>query len=117
MSDVKLCALCHRPIKEKLSSGDRCICNDSFFDTMADAMEKKKVRITFGLQPEHIETIESELKRWTIPVLFRGEMITADMKYSKGFWDSTAKIVGWCPFTLAMHYLEYLEKKRNDELP
>jgi hypothetical protein len=65
------------------------------------------VKVVFGIQPSHIELIESERKRWNeIPLVEKSPDI--DMIYSKGFWEQTARIVGWEPFTLALNYFEFL---------
>lgn len=78
--------------------------------------EAKNVKISFGLQQSHIEIIESEIERWnnieTKPVFNKdGKEIKVNMMYSKSFWDSTARLVDWCPFTLCLDYFEYLSKR------
>jgi hypothetical protein len=32
------------------------------------------------------------------------------MTYSKHVWDGIGKIIGWCPFTAALSYFEWLNK-------
>lgn len=34
-----------------------------------------------------------------------------DPKYIKYVWEKLGKELGWCPFTLALYYFEYLEGK------
>ena len=79
---------------------------------LSDAIEKANVKITFGLQPDHIEAIENELQRWRdMPPLSDGEK--PDPKYMKYVWEKLGKELAWCPFTLALYYFEYLEDKQN----
>lgn len=70
-----------------------------------DKLEKKDLIITFGLQPRHIETIEKELER------FGNREI--DAKYVKYVWEKLGRELAWEPFTLALYYFEYLERKRS----
>jgi len=82
-------------------------------DSLIDAIEKANVKITFGLQPYHIDKIETELKRWyDMPPLKSFPDTKVDMKFAKHVWDKLGKELGWCPFTLALHYFEYLENKK-----
>ena len=73
-----------------------------------------KVRITFGIQPDHIERIESESARWD-GMIEEGDSLTKGWRlYEKSFWDKMGKEFGWCPFTLSLSYFEYLEKKSGN---
>lgn len=80
---------------------------------LIEALEKANVKITFGLQPYHIEKIEAELKRWQeMPPLSEGDK--CDAKYIKYVWEKLGVELGWCPFTLCLYYFEYLEDMRNE---
>lgn len=68
-----------------------------------DKLEKKDLKITFGLQPHHIETIEKELERFS-----GGEI---DAKYVKYVWEKLGRELAWEPFTLALYYFKHLESK------
>lgn len=78
---------------------------------LTDAVEKAGVKITFGLQPKHIERIEEESKRWDNMLEPDSPLQVGWRKYEKSFWDKIGKEVGWCPFTLALYYFEYLNSK------
>lgn len=75
--------------------------------------EKKGLKIVFGLEAQgHIPTIEAELRRWNES--FRKdypEEKDHDMIYCKAVWEEIGKKIGWCPFTAALSYFEYLNKK------
>jgi len=60
-------------------------------------------KITFGLREEQIAYIEDELKRFS-----NGEI---NGKYVKYIWEKLGKELYWEPFTLALYYFEYLDKK------
>ena len=72
---------------------------------LCDAIEKANVKVTFGLQPQHIKAIEAELER------FGNREI--DAKYVKYVWEKLGKELAWEPFTLALYYFEYLEDSRS----
>lgn len=66
--------------------------------------------ITFGLQAHDIDRIEKELQRWKdMPPTLDGDRV--DPKYIKYVWEKLGKELGWCPFTLALYYFEYLEDR------
>jgi len=78
---------------------------------ITEAMEESNVRIVFGLEAQgHIPTIEAEIKRWNdyYKEQFPNEE-PINMMYSKHVWDKIGKIIGWCPFTAALYYFEYLQ--------
>jgi len=78
---------------------------------LIESIDNSNVRVTFGLQPNHINSIETEIKRWNeLPPLHDGEK--ADPKYIKYVWEKLGKELGWCPFTLALHYFKYLEENK-----
>ena len=79
-----------------------------------DELNNANVKITFGLQPYHIEAIEKEFKRWNdMPPLTSFPDQKVDPKYIKHVWERLGKELAWEPFTLALYYFEYLEEKRN----
>lgn len=65
-------------------------------DDLSKAIDEKKVRVTFGLQPSDIEKIEVRIKA------FDGAL------YSQGMWEWAAKDIGWHPLTAALYYFKYL---------
>jgi transposase len=84
---------------------------DENLDKLFDAMDKANVKITFGLQPYHIEAIEKELKRWNdMPPLVSFPDQKPDPKYIKYVWEKLGKELHWEPFTLCLYYFEYLEE-------
>lgn len=71
------------------------------------------VKVVFGLEAQgHIPTIQAEIKRWndSYKKQFPNEK-PLDMSYSKHVWEDIGKIIGWCPFTAALSYFEWLNKK------
>jgi hypothetical protein len=81
-------------------------------DNLSDAMENSNLKITFGLQVYHIDHIEAELQRWhDMPEPNEGKK--PNPKFIKYVWDKLGKELGWCPFTLALYYFEYLEEKQK----
>jgi hypothetical protein len=81
-----------------------------------EAAEKKGLKVVFGLEAQgHIPTIEAELKR-------RNENFDNNypehkgknvMTYSRHVWEKIGKKIGWCPFTAALSYFEYLNEKHK----
>ena len=84
-------------------------------DDFIEVIEDKNLKVTFGLQPNHINTIEKELLLWNTPLAIGEELYYPDGMWAKAFWDRVAKILGWCPFTLTLYYLEYKSKLINEE--
>jgi hypothetical protein len=78
---------------------------------LADAIDKKGLKVTFGLRPHHIEAIESYIKYMNELPIKSTDLPEPNMKFSKGLWDILGKKLGWCPFTLCLYYFEYLEDK------
>jgi hypothetical protein len=74
--------------------------------------EKKDLKVVFGLEAQgHIPTIQAEIKRWND--LYRNQYPNEpplDMSYTKHVWDGVGKIIGWCPFTAALSYFEWLNE-------
>lgn len=86
-------------------------------EELTDAMNKKNIKVTFGLKPHHIETIENEIHRWdNMPPLKSFPDTKVNHLYSKHIWDDLWRKLGWCPFTLALYYFEYLEDKSKEPL-
>lgn len=82
-------------------------------DELEDAIEKANVKVTFGLQPYHIEAIEKELQRWRdMPPLASFPDHKVNPLYIKYVWEKLGKDLGWCPFTLCLYYFEYLEDQK-----
>jgi hypothetical protein len=77
-------------------------------EDLVDAMDKAKVKITFGLTPRHIEAIEREFKRWEDMPPLKSGLPKADMRFSRYVWENLGKELGWCPFTLSLYYWEFL---------
>lgn len=72
-----------------------------------EAAEKKGLKAVFGLEAQgHIPTIEAELKRWN------NNEDGVDMTYCKAVWEGIGDKIGWCSFTAALSYFEYLNKSR-----
>lgn len=68
----------------------------------------KEVKIVFGLEAQgHIKTIEEILSKWN------DNEYNQDMTFTKCVWDEIGKKIGWCSFTAALNYFEYLNKKRQ----
>lgn len=81
-------------------------------EELFEQAEKKGIKVVFGLEAQgHIPTIQAELKRWndSYKEQFPNEE-PLDMTYSKHVWDGIGKIIGWCPFTAALSYFEWLNK-------
>lgn len=77
-------------------------------------MEENNIKITFGLQPYHIEAIEKELKRWDdMPPLESFPDQKANPKYIRYVWEKLGKELGWEPFTLALYYFRYVEDQQQ----
>ena len=76
---------------------------------LIEEIEKKNVKVVFGLEAQgHIPTIEKELKRWNENNQYGGDMI-----YCKEVWEGIGKKIGWCPFTAALYYFEYLSNNKK----
>lgn len=81
---------------------------------LCEAIEKSGTKLTFGLQPHHIKSIETEIQRWNdMPPLLDEQKV--DPKYIKYMWEKLGIELGWCPFTLCLYYFEYLEQKSNSD--
>ena len=77
--------------------------------------EERGLKVVFGLEAQgHIQTIESEIKRWNddYKKQFPNEK-PLNMMYSKHVWESIGKIIGWCPFTASLHYFQWLNNPKE----
>lgn len=73
----------------------------------------KNIKVVFGLEQQgHIPTIEAIIKRWndSYKDQFPDEK-PINMMYSKHVWDEIGRKIGWCSFTAALYYFEYLSEK------
>lgn len=88
---------------------------------MEELFERKDIKVVFGLEAQgHIPTIEAIIKRWndSFKEQFTDNEYSVNMMYSKHVWDEIGKAIGWCPFTAALNYFEYMSKnKPESELP
>ena len=72
-------------------------------------MKGKELKIVFGLEKQgHIPVIQEILAKWNAPCDVVGKV---DMTYSKCVWEEIGDKIGWCPFTAALSYFRYLNKK------
>ena len=75
----------------------------------------ENVKIVFGLEAQgHIPTIEAIIKRWNDGYImqFPNEK-PVNMMYSKSVWNEIGDKIGWCPFTAALYYFEYLNENNK----
>lgn len=73
--------------------------------------ENQPVKITFGIQPKHLERIEEERQRWFNEINPDGRL--TDAIYIEYFWEKMGKEFGWAPFTLALSYFKHLKKSEQ----
>lgn len=74
--------------------------------------EEKPVKITFGIQPKHLEVINTLLAKYD-SIEIGGELHPGIMLYSEAFWQEVGKQIGWLPFTIALHYFKYINKTQT----
>lgn len=75
-----------------------------------EAAENKGLGVVFGLEAQgHIPTIEAEIKRWNEGIEYGN-----DMTFCKAVWEDIGKKIGWCPFTAALYYFEYINNKQKN---
>jgi hypothetical protein len=75
-------------------------------------LEKKGLKVAFGLEAQgHLPTIKRILDRWNEPT-FEGHV---DMTYSECVWREIGNEIGWSPFTAALSYFKYLNKKKQPD--
>lgn len=63
----------------------------------------KKIKVTFGMQPNHLEVIEAELAKYN-------DLPNAGMLYSYHLWQDVGKKIGWDALTIALKYFERKSK-------
>lgn len=74
------------------------------------------VKMVFGLEAQgHIPTIEAIIKRWEDSYKEQYPEEPLSMMYSKHVWEEIGKKIGWCSFTAALHYFEYLDSKKTKQ--
>lgn len=81
--------------------------------------ETQNVKVVFGLVAQgHIPTIQKEIQRWndSYKEQFPNEP-PVNMAYSKHVWDGIGRIIGWCPFTAALAYFEWLSEQPTASQP
>lgn len=77
-------------------------------------METETVKMTFGIQPEHIEVIESIRERYNkidLPGVPKERQ--PDMIFSPALWKEVGKQIGWDPFIICLYYFRHLEKQKS----
>lgn len=57
-------------------------------------------KMTFGLTPEKIETIERIIRAWNKDSPIK-------MEYTHAVWVEIGTEIGWEPLTVALHYFRY----------
>ena len=76
---------------------------------LSNEIEGSEAKVTFGLQPSHIERIEAEFQRWNdVPPP------KVEPKYIKLVWEKLGKELAWHPFVLALYYFEHLEDQGKE---
>lgn len=80
---------------------------------LSEAIELNNVKVTFGLQPHHIEAIEKEFNRWNDMPPLKSGLPKSDMRFSRFVWEELGKQLGWCPFTLSLYYWEYIIERNK----
>lgn len=76
-------------------------------------METGEIKMTFGIQPEHIEVIEQIKDKWDkveVPGVPKSQQ--PNMLYSETLWKEVGKQIGCDPFTICLYYFKHLEKYR-----
>jgi hypothetical protein len=84
----------------------------SVMNEFIDKLQEKGVKITFGLQPNHIKRIEQEIARWNDIRNSEDTLPDGWVKYTEHFWDKLGKEFSWHPLTLALYYFQHLEDSK-----
>lgn len=75
------------------------------------------IKMTFGLQPHHIERIEQESSRWDrLSKEIELDNPKGYMLYDRDFWIKLGSEFGWEPLTLSLYYLQYLNNLKHEML-
>lgn len=77
-----------------------------------DKLGEKGVKMTFGLQPNHIQRIEQEIARWDNIRNSEDTLPEGWVKYTEHFWAKLGKEFSWHPLTLALYYFQHLEDSK-----
>ena len=80
-------------------------------------METGEIKMTFGIQPEHIQVIESIRERYNninLPGVPKERQ--PDMIFSEALWKEVGRQVGWDPFTICLCYFRHLNKTKGLEV-
>jgi hypothetical protein len=86
-------------MSEKEKPGDKKL--PPLIQHLADAIEKKNLKIVFGLEAQgHIPIIEK---------------ILDEIGSNEYAWEKIGKEIGWCPQTAAYHYISYLRRKNLEK--
>lgn len=81
-------------------------------DELSKKISEKGLRVVFGLEAQgHIPTIERIIGEVSGEIDFKGETTFVDMAYDKYTWEKIGKEIGWCPFTAALSYFDYKNRK------
>lgn len=86
---------------------------------MDNSIGSKATKVVFGLEAQgHIPTIEAEIKRWndSYKAHFPDDR-EPDMEYDVDVWRGIGRLIGWDPFSAAMSYFRYLNKRRKESGP
>lgn len=79
-----------------------------------EKIDNESFNVVFGLEAQgHIPTIEKIIKESSGVIVFKGKQEFVDMTYDKTTWEKIGKEIGWCAFTAALSYFEYLSDKNN----
>ncbi len=76
------------------------------FQHFMDQLEKKDMKITFGLKESDIQKIEQELTKWDAIIADDYDLRVGWGKYNRHFWEKMGKELSWCPLTLALWYFK-----------
>ena len=68
-------------------------------EKLSDAITEKGLKITFGLQPDHIAIIEKHMPQ------------NRQHHFEEWVWDKIGKEMGWEPKTALQYYLKYQDEK------
>jgi hypothetical protein len=81
---------------------------------MKRRLAMSEIKMTFGIQPEHIELIES-VRDWYNNIDLPGvpKERQLDMIYSQALWNEVGKKIGWDPFTICLYYFRHLDKQKS----
>lgn len=73
-------------------------------EELSEAIQKSGAKVTFGIQPNHIKRIESEVERWNKMIEEGDGLEPGWILYTSHFWESMGKEFSWSPLALALDY-------------